>query len=36
MYLLTDNPRTVTMDHVAGVPVRHPEMVAPAGITAAR
>jgi transposase len=27
-YLLTDNPRTVTMDHVAGVPVRHPEMVA--------
>ena len=27
-YLLTDNARTVTMDHVAGVPVRHPEMVA--------
>ena len=27
-YLLTDNPRTVTMDHVAGVPVRHPQMVA--------
>ena len=27
-YLLTDNPRTVTMDHVAGLPVRHPEMVA--------
>jgi transposase len=27
-YLLTDNPRTVTMDHVAGIPVRHPEMVA--------
>jgi transposase len=27
-YLLTDNPRTVTTDHVAGVPVRHPEMVA--------
>jgi transposase len=27
-YLLTDNPRTVTVDHVAGVPVRHPEMVA--------
>jgi len=26
--LLTDNPRTVTMDHVAGIPVRHPEMVA--------
>src|SRR5437764_1217307 len=27
-YLLTDNPRTVTVDHVAGIPVRHPEMVA--------
>ncbi len=27
-YLLTDNPRTVTMDHVPGVAVRHPEMVA--------
>jgi transposase len=27
-YLLTDNARTVTMDHVAGIPVRHPEMVA--------
>jgi transposase len=27
-YLLTDNPRTVTIDRVAGVPVRHPEMVA--------
>jgi transposase len=27
-YLLTDNPRTVTMDHVAGIAVRHPEMVA--------
>jgi transposase len=27
-YLLTGNPRTVTMDHVAGIPVRHPEMVA--------
>jgi transposase len=26
-YLLTDNARTVTMDHVAGIPVRHPEMV---------
>src|SRR6266705_2111394 len=26
--LLTDNARTVTMDHVAGIPVRHPEMVA--------
>jgi transposase len=27
-YLLTDNERTVTVDHVAGVAVRHPEMVA--------
>ena len=27
-YLLTDNPKTVTMDHVAGIPVRLPEMVA--------
>ena len=27
-YLLTDNARTVTMDHVARIPVRHPEMVA--------
>ena len=27
-YWLTDNERTVTIDHVAGVPVRHPEMVA--------
>lgn len=27
-YLLTDNERTVTMDHVAGVALRHPEMVA--------
>jgi transposase len=27
-YLLTDNPRTVTMDRVAGVPVRHPQIVA--------
>lgn len=26
--LLTDNPRTVTVDHVAGIPVRHPDMVA--------
>ena len=26
-YWLTDNERTVTMDHVAGVPVRHPVMV---------
>ena len=29
-YLLTDNPKTVTMDHVAGIPVRHPQMVAAA------
>jgi transposase len=27
-YLLTDNAKTVTVDRVAGVPVRHPEMVA--------
>ncbi len=27
-YWLTDNERTVTMDHVAGVAVRHPAMVA--------
>jgi transposase len=27
-YLLTDNPKTVTVDHVAGIAVRHPEMVA--------
>lgn len=27
-YLLTDNPKTLTTDHVAGIPVRHPEMVA--------
>lgn len=27
-YLLTDNERTVTTDRVAGVPVRHPVMVA--------
>lgn len=27
-YLLTDNPRTVTIDRVAGVPVRHPDVVA--------
>jgi len=26
-YLLTDNARTVTMDHVAGIPVRHPQIV---------
>src|SRR3989440_8073688 len=27
-YLLTDNPKTVTMDRIAGVPIRHPEIVA--------
>jgi hypothetical protein len=27
-YLLTDNPKTVTVEHIAKVPVRHPEMVA--------
>lgn len=27
-YLLTDNAKTVTMDRIAGVPVRHPEIVA--------
>lgn len=27
-YLLFDNERTVTVDHIAGVAVRHPEMVA--------
>lgn len=27
-YLLTDNPKTVTVGHVAGVAVRHPQMVA--------
>jgi transposase len=27
-YLLTDNAKTVTMDRIAGVPIRHPEMVA--------
>jgi len=27
-YLLTDNERTVSIDHVAGIAVRHPEMVA--------
>lgn len=26
-YVLTDNPRTVTIDHVAGVAVRHPQIV---------
>lgn len=27
-YLLSDNAKTVTVDHIAGVPVRHPAMVA--------
>ena len=27
-YLLTDNEKTITTEHVAGVPVRHPEMAA--------
>jgi transposase len=27
-YLLTDNAKTVTVEHVAGVAIRHPEMVA--------
>jgi transposase len=27
-YLLTDNPGTVTVGHVAGIAVRHPDMVA--------
>ncbi len=27
-YLLTDNEKTVTVEHVAGIAVRHPEMVA--------
>jgi len=27
-YWLTDNERTVTIDHVAGIPVRHPTIVA--------
>ena len=26
--MLTDNPKTVTVEHVAGIPVRHPDMVA--------
>jgi transposase len=30
-YWLTDNERTVTMDHVAGIAVRHPEIVAVGG-----
>jgi transposase len=27
-YLLTDNAKTVTVEHIAGIPVRHPDMVA--------
>ncbi len=27
-YLLSDNEKTVTIEHVAGIPVRHPTMVA--------
>ena len=27
-YVLTDNEKTVTVEHVAGVPVRHPDMAA--------
>ena len=27
-YVLTDNEKTVTLEHVAGIPVRHPELVA--------
>ena len=30
-YWLTDNERTVTIDHVAGIAVRHPEMAAVGG-----
>ena len=30
-YWLTDNERTVTIDHIAGIAVRHPEMVAVGG-----
>ena len=30
-YWLTDNERTVTIDHVAGIAVRHPEIVAAGG-----
>jgi transposase len=26
-YLLSDNAKTVTVEHVAGIPIRHPEMV---------
>ena len=27
-YVLTDNAKTVTVEHIAGIPVRHPHMVA--------
>lgn len=27
-YLLTDNEKTVTVERVAGIPVRHPDIVA--------
>ncbi|WP_443056164.1 hypothetical protein [Streptomyces sp. NBC_00239] len=27
-HVLTDNARTVTVEHIAGMPVRHPQMVA--------
>ena len=27
-YVLTDNEKTVTSEHVAGIPVRNPQMVA--------
>jgi transposase len=27
-YVLTDNAKTVTVDRIAGVPVRHPQIVA--------
>ena len=33
-YWLTDNERTVTIDHVAGIAVRHREIVAVGGTTA--
>ncbi len=32
-YLLTDNEKTVTIEDVAGVAVRHPEVVAVTGGT---
>ncbi|MEV5491157.1 hypothetical protein AB0L47_24695 [Streptomyces bobili] len=27
-YVLTDNAKTVAVEHIAGIPVRHPQMVA--------